>query len=111
MNVMYRVSHKSWAIGELWLFGKIQKNVKKEKFLQVMFFQFQVLEFFTYSEPLRHHTFYIISSKSYDDVDMTVKGGCFSREGRSGNEGDTRSTGNSGNLPHFCCHVNMAPSP
>jgi hypothetical protein len=50
------------------LFGKIWKNVKREKLLQIMCFQSQVLEFFAYDEPLRRYTLYIINNKCYGDV-------------------------------------------
>jgi hypothetical protein len=50
------------------LFGKIQKNVKREKLLQIMCFQSQVFKFFTWDELLQCYTLYIINSKTYIDV-------------------------------------------
>jgi hypothetical protein len=101
------------------LFGKIRKNLKREKLLKIMCFQPQLLEFFAWDEPLRRYTHYVINSKMLRrccHVDITV-GECLSRVEGSGSEGDTGTIGNTkwtkpgkpqrlGN-----CNVDMATSP
>jgi hypothetical protein len=47
---------------------QIRENMKREKLLQIMCFQSQVLGFFSLDEPLRRCTLYIIGSKNYGDV-------------------------------------------
>jgi hypothetical protein len=55
------------------LFGKIRKNVKRDKLLQIMCFKSpQVLKFFSLDEQLRRYTLYAINSKSYGDVAMLI---------------------------------------
>jgi hypothetical protein len=55
------------------LFGKIRKDVKREKLMKITCFQSQMLGFFTYDKPLRRYTLYIINSKYYGDVAMLTR--------------------------------------
>jgi hypothetical protein len=101
------------VIGELLLFGQIPENVKKENLLQIMCFQFQVLEFLPRASRYGGTLFALSLVKSwlFCHVDITAKGGCVSRVGGSGSEGDTGTTVNSGNTSLFHCSVNVATSP
>jgi hypothetical protein len=52
------------------LFGKIWKNVKREKLLQIMCFQSQVFEFCASDEPLQCYTLDMSVIKCHGDVAM-----------------------------------------
>lgn len=67
-----------WDHGRSWLFDKLRKSVKEEK-LQIVFFQFQMLEFLTQDGPLWCYSLYfIIYNGDIGKVDMTgTSGTCF----------------------------------
>jgi hypothetical protein len=79
------------AIGELCYLKKNMENVKKEKLLQIMCFQTEVLEI------LHVASRYGPTILTCCHVNMPEKGRCASRGGESGNEGDTGTARNSGN--------------
>jgi hypothetical protein len=103
-----------WGRRRTRLFGKIRKNIKREK-LQIVCLQTQVLDFFLPMTNCYGATLYFISSRTLGrccHVGMTARWGWVSRVGGSGSEGDTGTVGNTkwtkrGKQKRLAnCHVN-----
>jgi hypothetical protein len=68
INLLYRGSRKSGATGELGYLANYGKNVKREKLLQAMCYQSQVLELLPRTSRYGATLFTLSTVKSYRDV-------------------------------------------